>query len=66
MADMVERISPELAQDHTQSGQALLVCGYDSEEKYRDNHLEGAMSFAEFEARKKSNPKDKEIIFYCA
>ena len=66
MADTVERISPELTHEHVQSGKAFLACAYDSEEKFRDNHLEGAMSFADFEARKKSIPKDKEIIFYCA
>jgi len=62
----VERINPMAAHERVQSGKALLVCGYDSEEKYRDNHLEGATSFFELEARKSRIPKDQEIIFYCA
>jgi len=61
----VERIDPELAFEHVKSG-ALLPCAYESEEKFRDNHLEGAISFHELEARKSQIPKDREIIFYCA
>jgi hypothetical protein len=36
----VERIDPETAHDRVYSGKALLVCAYDSEEKFRENHLE--------------------------
>jgi rhodanese-related sulfurtransferase len=66
MAATVERIDPTTAHEHVHSGKALLVCAYDSEEKYRENHLEGAISFFELEARKSQIPKDREIIFYCA
>ena len=62
----VERIDPETAYEHVQSGKALLVCAYDSEDKYQDNHLEGGTSLFELEARKSRIPKDREIIFYCA
>lgn len=66
MAGLVERISPEEARRHIDSGQALLVCGYDSQEKFEQNHLEGAISLDEFKARVDSILKNREIIFYCA
>ena len=66
MAATVERIDPITAHEHLLSGKALLVCAYDSEQKYRDNHLEGAISLFELEARKSQVPKDREINFYCA
>jgi len=62
----VERIDAETAHDHVQSGKALLVCAYDSEEKFRENHLEGGISLFELEARKSRITKDRETIFYCA
>ncbi len=48
------------------SGEALLVCAYVEEEKYIQNRLEGAISFDEFNARRRNLPRDQEIIFYCA
>ncbi len=65
MADTVERIGPHEAREHMRSG-ALLVCAYDSDEKFRQNRLDGAISLADFQARDESLPKDREIIFYCA
>ena len=60
------RISPQKAREDITSGQALLVCAYDNEKKFNANHLEGAISFAEFRTRLSSLPKDQKIIFYCA
>jgi rhodanese-related sulfurtransferase len=62
----VERISAQQAHQEVRSGKSLLVCAYDSKEKFRDNHLEGAISFSEFESRKNGIPKNQEIVFYCA
>jgi hypothetical protein len=45
---------------------ALLVCAYGSDERFRENHLEGAIYLAEFRSRAGSMPKDREVIFYCA
>jgi hypothetical protein len=45
---------------------ALLVCGYDSDEKFRHNHLEGAIPLSALRSRADALPKDEEIIFYCA
>jgi hypothetical protein len=47
-----------------QSGKALLVCAYESDAKFRDTALEGAISFSEFEKRKASLPRDTELFFY--
>jgi hypothetical protein len=61
-----ERISAEEVRRKVKSGQVLPVCAYDEEERFRSAHLEGAISFPEFEARLPSLPKDQEIVFYCA
>jgi len=66
MAGLVKRISPQQARQHVESGDALLVCGYDSDEKFQQYHLERAISFDEFESQADAIPKDREIIFYCA
>lgn len=67
MKGLVERISPQLARQHLRMDpSALLVCGYDKQEKFERHHLAGAISLAEFESRAASTPKDREIIFYCA
>jgi rhodanese-related sulfurtransferase len=67
MAGLVERISPQQAHQRLEfNNEAMLVCAYDSDEKFHENHLEGAISLAEFEAQVGSIPKDREIIFYCA
>ena len=65
MADSV-RVSPKEAREKTTSGSALLVCAYDSEDKFRANHLEGAISMSDFRENLPSLSKEKEIIFYCA
>jgi hypothetical protein len=65
MATPVDRISPQEAREHMESG-ALLVCGYDSAEKFRENHLEGAIALAELKTRETQMAPDREIIFHCA
>jgi hypothetical protein len=49
-----------------ESGEALLVCAYDDENKCRQMHLEGAIHMQELEEKLPELPKDKELIFYCA
>ncbi|MCI0626660.1 MAG: rhodanese-like domain-containing protein [Acidobacteria bacterium] len=67
MARPAERINPKEAYEHLESGSgSMLVCAYDDEEKFEQNHLKGAISLREFEAQADSLPKDREIIFYCA
>jgi len=60
------RIPPKEARERVMKENALFVCAYDDEDKFRQNHLEGAISFAEFKAKLPSLSKDQEIIFYCA
>ena len=64
MAD-IERISVVDARS-VQGKQALLVCAYPDEAKFRAARLDGAISLASFEARAACLPKGQEIIFYCA
>jgi rhodanese-related sulfurtransferase len=66
MADTVERISPDEAYERVSMDDALLVCAYDDPNKFADNHLAGASSLDEFEARVGSLPRETEVIFYCA
>ncbi|MFZ7127799.1 MAG: rhodanese-like domain-containing protein [Desulfobacterales bacterium] len=60
------RITPEKARERLQTGSAILVCGYDDEDKWRKNMLEGAISFGDFVSRLPSIGNDQEIIVYCA
>ena len=64
--DEPERISVEEVRRKLKSGEVLLVCAYDDEERFRSMHLEGAISFQEFESRLPSLSKDQGIVFYCA
>lgn len=59
-----ERIDAERARQRVQSGEALLVCAYDDEEKCRDLEIEGAVTLAEVRSRELQ--ADREIIFFCA
>ena len=60
-----ERISPEEAKTRVKSKEALLVCAYQEDEKFKQMRLEGAMSYKEFKKKVASLPKEQEIIFYC-
>ena len=58
------RVSPEEAQRKLKSGEALLVCAYEDDAKFRMMQLEGAISLSTLESRLSSLPKDQEIVFY--
>lgn len=60
----IPRIPVEEAYRKIKSGQALLVCAYDDEEKCRRFNLDGSMSLASFEPKVSSLPKTQEMIFY--
>jgi hypothetical protein len=68
MPDMIkpERISVEEAYRRVQAKDALLVCGYNDEKKFKTMQLEGSIDYSEFESRLPELSKDQEIIFYCA
>src|SRR5947209_3322440 len=54
MAGLVKRVSAHEAHQRLQSGQAMLVCSYDSEEKFEQNRLEGAISLQDFKSQANS------------
>jgi rhodanese-related sulfurtransferase len=62
----VPRVTPEEIYPKLRSGEALLVCAYDADAKFRRNQLEGAIPLAEFKTLRPSLPRDREIVFYCA
>jgi hypothetical protein len=42
------------------------VCAYAGDEKFEAHHLEGAMSFNEFQSMVPKLAKDRELVFCCA
>jgi hypothetical protein len=60
------RIKPKEVADSIKTGRALLVCAYDSDERFDMFHLDGAIPLSEFESRLPSLLKEQELIFYCA
>ncbi|MFW2368686.1 MAG: ArsR family transcriptional regulator [Desulforhopalus sp.] len=62
----IERISAVNIRNGVQSGEILLVCAYDSDDKFRGNHLEGAISLSDFKGRVSQLTKETELVFYCA
>lgn len=65
MSDAV-RISAREIRPRVKSADAMLVCAYDSDEKFQNYHLEGAVSLSEFRTLVPTLAKDKELVFYCA
>ena len=60
-----KRVTAQEALEKVRSREALLVCAYMEDEKFRKMQLEGATSYSEFKKKVASIPKDKEIVFYC-
>ena len=60
------RIPVAEARQKVGAGTALLVCAYDDDEKFKNNNLQGAISFNDFRAKLPSLTTEQEIIFYCA
>jgi hypothetical protein len=63
--DDITRIPAAAALEMSLAG-SLLVCAYDSEQTFKNNHLAGGISLQEFQAQVPSLGKNTEIIFYCA
>ena len=61
----IKRITPEEAHRRIDSGQAMLVCAYESEEKCQAMHVDGAVSLHYLLDRLPVIPPEQEIIFYC-
>ena len=62
----IERIPPEEAFAEVSSGEALLVCAYDDEEKCRALQIGGSLTLEDLERMQPSLPRDRRIIFFCA
>lgn len=60
------RITATDVRARVKSGEALLVCAYDSDKKFKTHQLEGAVSLADFQALLPTLNKEKELVFYCA
>ncbi len=60
----VALIKAETTNELVSGGSALLICAYDSDEKFRKVHLKGAISLSEFDRRSGTIPKNTELIFY--
>ncbi len=62
---MAPRINVRDAWPRVASGQALLVCAYDDEQKCKDANIVGAITHQQFRAQLGNLPKSREIIFLC-
>ncbi len=62
----VPRVSVEETRRRVDAGKAMLVCGYEPDEKFRKFHLEGALSLHQFRTKLPTLNENQEIIFYCA
>jgi hypothetical protein len=63
---MAPRVEVQEVQNKLQSGSdLLLVCAYDDDAKFRQYHLENAISLQDFKAMEPSLSKNREIVFYC-
>ena len=60
----IARVSPQEAREKVQSGNALLVCAYDNDDKYRQMHLDGSIALSKFKSGIADIEKGREIIFY--
>ena len=58
------RIPAEEVRRKVTSGEAILVCAYEIEEKFRNTRLKDAISLQEFKTRLPSLSREQEIIFY--
>lgn len=61
----IARITPEETKRRMDSGQAILVCAYESDDKYESVKLDGSISLNEFKQHLPDMPQEQEIVFYC-
>jgi hypothetical protein len=62
----IARVTATEIRPRVQSGDALLVCAYESDEKFKAYHLEGALSLSQFQTMVPTLAQEKELVFYCA
>ncbi len=63
---LIQSVSAQEAFTRARNGIALLVCAYESDDKFKHVHLEGAIALSEFRRQKAAISCDRELIFYCA
>jgi hypothetical protein len=59
-------ITTDDAYRKAKSGEALLVCAYEDDDRFGKFNLDEAISYKTFESLLPTISKDREIIFYCA
>lgn len=62
----IPRLTAKETRERTLSGEALLVCSYSKEKKFRKFAVEGALSLTALAELAPKLPEGQEIIFYCA
>ena len=62
---MPQRIDVQTVRQQVGRG-ALLVCGYDDEQKCGDAGVSGSITFKQLQAQLAQLPKNQEIYFFCA
>jgi hypothetical protein len=62
----VQRIAAESAYSEVRTGDALLVCAYDDQNKCEKYRLTHGVALDELQAHLSTLPKNRKLIFYCA
>lgn len=65
-APSAPKIDVKQARHDVEVSDALLVCAYDSKEKFEANHLQGAISLDELKSMEDELSQQRELVFYCA
>ena len=64
--NQIQSVSAQEAFTRARNGIALLVCAYESDDKFKHVHLEGAIALSELRRQQGAMSRDRELIFYCA
>ena len=62
----VPRVTPQEVHPRVLTGEALLVCAYEDDARFRAQHLAGAISYNAFIANLAGISRSRELVFYCA
>lgn len=65
MSEESLRIEPTKAKQMVEEQDALLICAYKGD-KYRDNYIDGSISYGQFREIESDVDKDDKVVFYCA
>jgi len=62
----ISRLTAETVREGVLAGDTLLVCAYESDEKFGSYKLEGAIPLSAFKKKAEGLDKNTRIVFYCA